>query len=127
MGQLIEIDQVVQLGDVLMISTDRSLSGQDGETYRSTIDLAAIDLATNDLVIGDLANGDVDANPTFPKKLSLRLFDADPKIEHVYVMSNTLSIGRSGGWDNSAIEGARHVVSNFFRFYRSDETEGESS
>jgi hypothetical protein len=98
MGQLIEIDQVVQLGDVLLISTDRSLSGQDGETYR--------------------INSDVGANPTFPAKLSLRLFEADPKIEHVYVMSNTVSIGRTGGWDDPAIESARQVVANFFTFYK---------
>lgn len=112
MGQLIEIDQVVQLGDVILISTDRSLSGQDGETYRPNT---------------DVANSDVSTNPTFPAKLSVRLFESDPKIEHVYVMSNTVSIGRTGGWDVSAIEGARQVVSNFFRFYRSDQTEGGSS
>jgi hypothetical protein len=117
LGQLIEIDQVVQLGDVLLISTDRSLSGQDGETYRPIIDVGSDDVASSE--VGD--------NPTFPAKLSVRLFESDPKIEHVYVMSNTVSIGRTGGWDETAIEGARQVVSTFFRFYRSDQTAGESS
>lgn len=98
MGQLIEIDQTVQLGDVLMISTDRSLGGQDGETYRP--------------------DSDVGPSPTFPAKLALRLFDSDPKIEHVYVMSNTVSIGRPGGWDDAATESARQVVSHFFTFYK---------
>lgn len=98
MGQTIEIDETIQLGDVLLVSTDRSLTGQDGEAY---------------------SPGRVpDEKATFPAHLAQRLFEADPKIDHVYVMSNSLSIRRPGGWDDSALDLARETVSNFFRFYR---------
>lgn len=107
MGQTIEIDEAVELGDVLLISTDRSLTGQDGESY--------------------VPGGTTDEKPNFPAQLAQRLFDSDSKVDHVYVMSNAISIRRPGGWDEGALEGARRTVSNFFRFYASDQTEDGSS
>lgn len=107
MGQTIEVDEAVELGDVLLISTDRSLTGQDGESY--------------------VPGGITDDNPNFPAKLAKRLFESDSKVDHVYVMSNAISIRRPGGWDDGALEGARRTVSNFFRFYSTDQTEAASS
>lgn len=101
MGQTIEIDETVQLGDVLLVSTDRSLTGQDGEAYTP----------------GSISN-DSNEKAIFPAHLARRLFEADPTIDHVYVMSNTLSIRRPGGWDDAAVDLARQTVSNFFRFYK---------
>lgn len=98
MGQTIEIDEAIPLGDILLVSTDRSLTGQDGGAYKP--------------------GGITDADPIFPERLAQRLFEADPKVNHVYVMSNTLSIRRAGGWDGASIDLARQTVSNFFRFYK---------
>jgi len=98
MGQTIEIDEAVQLGDTLLVSTDRSFTGQDGAAY--------------------VPGGITDANPIFPAQLAQRLFKADPKVNHVYVMSNTLSIRRAGGWDDPSIDLAKQTISNFFRFYQ---------
>jgi hypothetical protein len=104
MGQQIEIQETTRLGNVLVVSTDRSLSGQDGETYRS--------------------GAEADAGNTFPARLAARLFAADSRIEHVYVMSNTVSIGRSGGWEDGAVSTASNVVVNFFTFYPENATSG---
>ena len=97
MGQTIEIWEAVAVGDVLLVSTDRSLTGQDGETYK------------RDDPVGD--------DSIFPAQLAWRLFESDPAIDHVYVMSNVLSIRRWGGWEDSSIAATREVVANFFLFY----------
>lgn len=107
MGQTIEIDEAIELGDVLLISTDRSLTGQDGESY----------------VPGIIT----DDKPNVSAQLAQRLFDSDSKVDHVYVMSNAISIRRPGGWDEGALEVSRQTVSNFFRFYTSHQTEGGGS
>ena len=97
MGQTIEIWDAVLVGAVLMVSTDRSLTGQDGETYRPS--------------------DPIEADAVFPAQLAARLFQSDPSIDHVYVMSNVLSIRRPGEWDDASVAAAREVVSSFFRFY----------
>ena len=97
MGQTIEIRDADIVGEILLVSTDRSFTGQDGEQY----------------VPGDpIAEGDI-----FPARLAARLFESDPNIDHVYVMSNVLSIRRSGGWDDASVLTAREAVSSFFLFY----------
>ncbi len=80
MGQTIQIRDADVVGDVLLVSTDRSFTGQDGESLhpRRPIGPGAI----------------------FPAQLAARLFESDPSIDHVYVMSNVLSIRRSEGWDD---------------------------
>ena len=97
MGQTVEILDADVVGDVLMLSTDRSFTGQDGEHYFP----------------GDTIRED----DIFPARLAGRLLESDPSIDHVYVMSNVLSIRRPGGWDDPAVTAARDVVSSFFRFY----------
>lgn len=95
MGQTIGIVDQSQVDDVLMVNADRSFSGQDGETYSSAPD-----------------------NPTtFPGQLAVRLFEADPSINHIYVMSNTVALRRTGGWDDASTSTATDTISSFFRFY----------
>jgi hypothetical protein len=106
MGQTIQIWDTNVVADVLLVSTDRSLTGQDGEAY------------TPGQPIGPGA--------IFPAQLAARLFESDPSIDHVYVMSNVLSIRRSEAWGESSIASARDVVASFFLFYESQESkEGE--
>ena len=98
MGQTIEIRDADVVGDIMMVSTDRSLTGQDGESY--------------------VAGTPIGPDPTFPAHLAVRLFESDADIDHIYVMSNVLSIRRRGGWDDSSSAEASSVVSSFFNFYR---------
>ena len=97
MGQTIQIRDANVVAEMLLVSTDRSLTGQDGETYTPA------DSITVDAI--------------FPAQLALRLFQSDPSIDHVYVMSNVLSIRRPGGWDEASIASTNEVVANFFLFY----------
>jgi hypothetical protein len=97
MGQTIQIWDAHVVGDILLVSTDRSLTGQDGETY---------------------GRGDpIDAGAIFPAQLAARLFESDPSIDHVYVMSNVLSVRRREGWDDASAASTRDVVASFFLFY----------
>jgi hypothetical protein len=96
MGQTIEINGSRRVGDVLVIDTDRSLAGQDGEAYTP---------------------GYTAASTTFPARLAERLFESDVDIDRVHVMSNAVTISRSGGWTPEAQSLAEDVVIRFFRFY----------
>lgn len=96
MGQLIEV-QSTRLGSVAIIDTDRSLGGQDGETF-STIDEAR-------------------GGTTFPARLAERLLEADPAITNVYVYSNTVSIQRGSDWTSGEASAAANIVRNFFVHY----------
>lgn len=97
MGQTIEIDAVVEVDGVLVVSTDRSLTGQDGETYSPGLSISP--------------------DSTFPARLADLLLAADADIDHVYVMSNVISIRRRGGWDPEARAAAEATIASFFRFY----------
>lgn len=96
MGQTIEISGSRRIGDVLVIDTDRSLAGQDGEAYTP---------------------GYTTTSPTFPARLAERLFEADPDIDRVHVMSNAVTISRADGWTSEAESAVAQIVSHFFRFY----------
>lgn len=96
MGQTIEINGARVIGDVLVIDTDRSLAGQDGEAYTP---------------------GYTAASETFPARLAERLFEADQDIDRVHVMSNAVTLARSGGWTPEARSRAEDVLVRFFRFY----------
>lgn len=97
MGQTIDILDTTVIGDVLIVDTDRSLAGQDGEAFSGPDEAAA--------------------EPTFPARLAERLFRDDPALDHVFVMSNTVTIRRPGGWDDDRVASTAGLVSRFFRFY----------
>jgi hypothetical protein len=98
MGQTIEILRTSTVDYVLVIDTDRTLAGQDGEAFSGA----------------ERAR----AGNTFPARLATRLFDSDAAIDHVFVMSNTVSVRRPAGWPEPSVEAAAKVVSEFFVFYR---------
>jgi hypothetical protein len=100
-GQTIQIEKTVETGNVLLVSTDRSFTGQDGESFTGPVSAGAVD--------------------TFGARLAVALFGADPSIDHVYVMSNALSIRRRGGWPEEAVSAIVETISGFFRFYRQEE------
>lgn len=102
MGQTIQILETVEVGNILMVTTDRTLTGQDGESFTGPVTAAAID--------------------SFAARLSVRLFETDSNIDHVYVMSNALSIRGRGGWTPEAIDTTRNTIASFFRFYPDRDT-----
>jgi hypothetical protein len=115
MGQTIQIWDANVVADMLLVSTDRSLTGQDGETYRP-----------NTPTDGTPTNGDpVATDAIFPAQLAERLFQSDSSIDHVYVMSNVLSIRRPGGWDDASVASTRDVVASFFLFYGAQPPDSE--
>jgi hypothetical protein len=97
MGQLIEIVTSTVAGDVLVVDTDRSITGQDGTTFESAADAGARD--------------------DFPARLAARLFDTIDDTAHVFVASNTVVVSRAGIWDAATVAQAEDVISRFFVFY----------
>lgn len=96
MGQRIVVDGRRVVEDSIIISTDRSLTGTDGEGYDSLEQASA--------------------GVTFPAKLAVELFEADDATTRVYVSQNVVVITRAGGWDDDGDAAAR-VVEEFFLFY----------
>lgn len=97
MGQTIEIAGTAVIDHVLVVDTDRSLAGQDGMAF-SGVETARL-------------------SGTFPARLAVRLFEGDSAIDHVYVMSNAVSIRRPLGWSEDQIARAVRIIAEFFRFY----------
>ena len=91
------------MGSVALFATDRSITGQDGVGFRP-----------------DAVDGD---GP--PAELARRLFEADSSIDHVYVLSNTVSVRRQEDWDDDSLDDATGVISGLFIHY--SPTHGETT
>ena len=97
MGQRIDVDSTV-IDGVILLDTDRSITGQDGTVYASAAD----------------AEGDT----RFPGRLAARLFEMDGAVDNVFIASNQVVIRRKGGWDVDSAEAVTKAVEDFFVFYR---------
>ena len=97
MGQPIEVLETTVLGEVALIHTDRSITGQDGTVYASADE-------TDD---------------RFPGMLAARIFGGAEDVTHVFVASNQVVVGREGGWDDATLAAVARIVSEFFVFYDS--------
>ncbi len=95
MGQTIQINRTDVVGDVVVVDTDRSLTGQDGRRFDGPPD-----------------------DQTSAARLAARIFEEIPGVDHVYVMSNTVTVRRKGGWDTETVDRLATLVAGFFRFYR---------
>lgn len=100
MGQDVVINDTVTMGDVLMISTDRSFTGQDGHVLTPGSEGEAV-----------------------PGILASRLFALDLGIDHVYVLQNTVTVRRPDGWDEQTAAQVTEVTGSFLRYYPDDEEE----
>jgi hypothetical protein len=98
MGQDVVIKDLVSLGDVIVIDTDRSFTGQDGQAS----------------IQSSLADG-------IPGLLSERLFGLGLGIDRVFVQQNTVTVRRPGGWDGPATDLVAEETSTFLRFYGEEE------
>ena len=96
MGQHIEVTATV-IDDIVVLDTDRSLTGQDGAEYQTAAAAAA--------------------DGTFPGVLATRLFEADDSVSNVFIASNAVVVRRAGGWEGGSVAATTGVVSDFFLFY----------
>jgi hypothetical protein len=94
MGQDVEIRSTARMGEILLIDTDRSFTGQDGQ-----------------VITREGGGEDV------PAELAARLFELDPGIDHVFVLQNTVTVRRPGGWDDHAAAAVERVTNTFLRHY----------
>lgn len=94
MGQNVEIKDSVTLGEVLVIDTDRSFTGQDG--HRITRDSPGYGV---------------------PGKLAERLFELELGVDHVYVLQNTVTVRRTTPWDDDSAAAVAEVTGTFLRHY----------
>ena len=98
MGQTVVINSTVELDDILVIDTDRSFTGQDGQAISAGEQGHAV-----------------------PGLLAERLFSLDIGIDHVHVLQNIITLRRSGGWDEDSAGQAVDVAGSFLRFYDEEE------
>jgi len=98
MGQDIVINEKVTMGDVLVIDTDRSFTGQDGHVITPDSELRGV-----------------------PGVLAGRLFSLDLGVDHVYVLQNTVTVRRPGGWSEVSAGVVSDVVASFLRHYPDEE------
>jgi hypothetical protein len=98
MGQNVEIKDSVTLGEVLVIDTDRSFTGQDG--HKITPDSGGHGV---------------------PGRLADRLFALDLGIDHVYILQNTVTVRRSTVWDEDSAGAVGDVTESFLRYYPDEE------
>jgi hypothetical protein len=97
MGQQIEIESSTVVDDSVIVTTNRSLTGADGEGYSSS------EHASN--------------ASTFGAKLATDLFESDGGINRVYIASNVVVIQRAREWKPKAIASASAVIQDFFLYY----------
>lgn len=101
MGQQIEIKSSVVLGNMLVIDTNRSLAGQNGEAYASL-----------DEAVG----------PTLPAELAGSLFSALGYIDHVFTASNSVSVRSTDAWNEADVATVNATVRNFFTYWDENRT-----
>ena len=94
MGQTVIVNDVRELDEVLLLDTDRSFTGQDGIA----------------MTPGNRGRG-------VPGTLAGELFDLGLGVDHVYVLQNTVTVRRPGGWDEESRGAVTSVVERFLLFY----------
>lgn len=97
MGQNVEIRNKVVMGDVLMIDTDRSFTGQDGQAIGQDLEGEGV-----------------------PRLLAERLFGLGLGIDHVYILQNTVTVRRPGGWAAETADAVADTTHSFLRYYAED-------
>ena len=106
MGQTIEVNTVL-LGDIAVFDTDRSVTGQDGRGFDS---------------VSDAQSGATTAN-----QLAARLFAGESAVDHVFVLSNQVTVRRTGGWSEESAGRAAAIIRDFFIFYEENRGVGTTA
>ena len=95
MGQRIVLKDATVIGDVAIFDTDRSISGQDGDSFTSAEAAAEVE--------------------SFSAQLATKVFEADSDVTSVFVQSNQVVVGRSNAWSSTDEIGG--VIERFFIHY----------
>lgn len=98
MGQDVEIKDSVTLDGVLIVDTDRTFTGQDGHAISPDTEV--------DGVVGLLAE---------------RLYGLNLGIDHIYVLSNTVTVRRPEPWDEDSAGAVERAIHSFLRYYSDEE------
>jgi len=88
------------MGDVLVIDTDRSFTGQDGHMITPDSERYGV-----------------------PGELAERLFAFDSGIDYIFVLQNIVTVRRNGGWDEETAAEVADITHSFLRFYPDAEAE----
>lgn len=96
MGQQITVT-ASQVGDTAIFTLDRSLTGQDGQSFSTAP-------PDTDDPVGLLAS---------------RLL-SDEDVTGVHVLSNAVTVTRRDGWDDSEVARATHTISNLLVYYQEE-------
>ena len=97
MGQRIEIESTKVVDDSILVTTNRGLTGTDGEGFESVEATEGVD--------------------TFSARLAAELFEADEGLARVWVNNNVIVAKRPAGWDEEASSTVSKVIEDFFLFY----------
>jgi hypothetical protein len=98
MGQDVVIKEKVTIGDVLVVDTDRSFTGQDGHIITLDSELHGV-----------------------PGKLATRLFSLDLGVDYLYVLQNTVTVRLPGGWSEESAGVVSDAIGSFLRYYPDEE------
>ena len=97
MGQPITVVSTTVEAGVAAFHTDRTVTGQDGVGFSSGEEAAD--------------------TGTIPGDLAAKLFESDEAVNHVFIASNQVVVGRETGWDEASLAVAAEIVRTFFIFY----------
>lgn len=98
MGQDVQINSTVTMDDVLIIDTDRSFTGQDGQAI--TTDVQGVGV---------------------PGVLATEIFDLNLGVDHVFVLQNSVTVRRPDGWDATSQGAVVDITRSFLRYYSDEE------
>lgn len=96
-GQRITVHGARIIDDSVVIDTDRSLTGTDGESF-ATLEGAR-------------------SETSFPARLAVDLFESDGSLTRVFVAQNVVIAARSGGWSDETVASTSTVIEEFLLFY----------
>lgn len=97
MGQRIEIAATRFVDDSIIVSTDRSLTGTDGEGFDTPEETST--------------------SGSFASQLAAEIFGADADVSRVFVSSNVVVVKRQSSWSKDAAASVERVIEEFFLFY----------
>jgi hypothetical protein len=97
MGQRIDVQGPLMLGDFAVFVTDRTLAGMTGVRFESP--------------------SDAEAQEGVPARLAAHLYAAEGGLRHIYVASNTITVGRVLAWNDTHLATVARAIEEFFLFY----------
>lgn len=100
MGQRIEVQHPVILGDSAVFVTDRSFTGMDGARFESP--------------------SEAEAQEGVPASLAAHLYASEEGLRHIHVAANTVTVGRVLEWNDTHLTAVARAIEEFFLFYPAD-------